>query len=165
MAGLDVKVNAKQFQIALKNFSARIAPVPLLKVFGQVMRSSIERTFREQGSPAGSWAPLAASTLKRGKGGIGRKILIQSGRLKNSVTPAEYPIIGNTLVIGTNLKYAAVQQTGGAAGRRGPFKKKKGRRPFIPARPFLVFRPEDPQRMAEAADRYIAAAAQKEGLK
>jgi phage virion morphogenesis protein len=165
MNELKLTVNDKQFQIALKNFTARIAPEPLLKVMGQVMRSSIERTFRDQGSPAGSWAPLAASTLKRGRGGVGRKILIQSGRLKNSVTPAEYPISGNRLTIGTNLKYAAVQQAGGVAGRRGPFKKKQGRRPLIPARPFLVFRPEDPQRMADAGDRYIQAAAQQAGLK
>jgi phage virion morphogenesis protein len=157
MNELKLTVNDKQFQIALKNFTARMAPEPLLKVMGQVMRSSIERTFRDQGSPAGSWAPLAASTLKRGRGGVGRKILIQSGRLKNSVS---YQVAGRTLTIGTNLKYAAVQQVGGVAGRRGPFKKKQGRRPVIPARPYLVFRPEDPQRMADAMGRYIAAGQQ-----
>jgi phage virion morphogenesis protein len=157
MNELKLTVNDKQFQIALKNFTARIAPEPLLKIAGQVMQGSIERTFREQGSPAGSWAPLAASTLKRGRGGVGRKILIRSGRLKNSIS---YQVAGRTLTIGTNLKYAAVQQVGGVAGRRGPFKKKQGRRPVIPARPYLVFRPEDPQRMADAMGRYIAAGQQ-----
>src|SRR5262249_15460217 len=137
------------------------------------------RTFREQGSPAGSWPPLAASTLKRGKGGAGRKILIQSGRLKNSIN---YDVQGNTLTIGTNLVYARIQQQSGFAGRRSPSNRRqlahfidqriggfhgpmKFRRPHIPARPYLVFRPEDPQRIADAMQRYIDASAQQEGLK
>jgi phage gpG-like protein len=185
MAGeFKVTVNDRALQISLKNFSARISPEPLLKIAGEVMRGSIERTFREQGSPAGSWAPLAASTLKRGKGGAGRLKLIQSGRLKNSMS---YQVNGNVLTIGTNLAYARIQQEGGFAGRRAPsnkgFKREitqeaRGfhgprnqhgyfgfRRPFIPARPYLVFRPEDPQRMKDAMERYIAAVASEEGLK
>jgi phage gpG-like protein len=46
----------------------------------------------------------------------------------------------------------------------GPFKKKKGRE-FIPARPYLVFRPEDPQRITEALQTFIDQQAQKSGLK
>jgi len=184
MAGeFNITINDKAMQISLKNFSARISPAPLLKIAGEVMRGSVERTFRDQGSPAGSWAPLAASTLKRGKGGAGRKILIQSGRLKNSLTPeaGAYRIVGNVLTIGTNLVYAQVQQEGGFAGRSRPSSRRKlghhidqhfgvhgpmkWRRPFIPARPYLVFRPEDPQRIKEAMERYAAAVAAKEGLK
>ena len=163
MAGeITFRLNDKALRIALKAFMAKLGPEPLLNVAANVMRSSIERTFREQGSPAGSWPKLAASTLKRGKGGAGRKILIQSGRLKNSIT---YQVTGSTLVIGTNLVYAGIQQTGGEAGRRPPFKKKNGRRPFIPARPFLVFRPDDEQKIAAALERYMDAAAQQSGLK
>jgi len=185
MAGeFNITVNDKALQISLKNFSARITPEPLLKIAGEVMRGSIERTFREQGSPAGSWAPLAASTLKRGKGGAGRLKLIQSARLKNSLTPEQggQKIVGNSLIIGTNLVYARIQQEGGFAGRREPSNRRKlghhidqqiggfhgpmnFRRPFIPARPYLVFRPEDPQRMTDAMERYIDAAASEGGLK
>lgn len=151
-------VNDKELRITLANLNARMAPGPLLNIAANVMRGSFERTFRGQGSPDGAWKPLAASTLKRGKGGAGRKILIQSGRLKNSIT---YAVAGNTLTMGSNLVYARIQQEGGVAGRKGPFRKKTGRRPFIPARPYLVFRPEDPQRIAEAMERYIAAGAPK----
>lgn len=174
----NIAVNDKALQISLRNFSSRISPAPLLKIAGEVMRGSIERTFREQGSPAGSWAPLAASTLKRGKGGAGRLKLIQSGRLKNSIS---YLMSGNTLVIGTNLVYAHIQQEGGFAGRREPSNKRKlghhidhhfgvhgpmkWRRPFIPARPYLVFRPEDPQRMKDAMELYADTVAKEEGLK
>lgn len=167
MADLKIAVNDKPVQIALKNFAGRISPSePLLRIAGNVMRSSIETTFREQGSPSGSWSPLAPSTLKRGRGGAGRKILIQSGRLKNSVTyPKAFIIAGNTLTMGSNLRYAAIQQLGGTAGRKGPFKKKGGRRPHIPARPYTVFRPKDPQKIGDAMQRYLDAGAAAEGLK
>jgi phage virion morphogenesis protein len=179
---VSISINDKALRITLGNLNERLRnPVPMLKIAGQVMKSSIERTFRDQGSPAGSWAPLAASTLKRGKGGAGRKILIQSARLKNSVTDdTNYSISGNTLKIGSNLVYAAIHQFGGFAGRSVPSNRTlkrditneaRGfhgprnqhgyfgfRRPFIPARPYLVFRPEDPQRITEAIERYIASA-------
>jgi phage virion morphogenesis protein len=158
----QIRVNDQQVRVALANFTQRINRGSLLKIAGAVMRGSIEQTFRDQGSPAGSWAPLAASTLKRDKlRGVGRQILIRSGRLKNSITYAE---IEDRLIIGTNLKYAAVHQLGGEAGRRPPFKKKGGRRANIPARPYLVFRPEDPARMKSGMEAFIAAQAKESGL-
>lgn len=39
--------------------------------------------------------------------------------------------------IGSDLSYAAIHEYGGFAGRRGPFKKKDGKRPYLPARPYL----------------------------
>jgi phage gpG-like protein len=42
-----------------------------------------------------------------------------------------------TLSIGSNLPYAAIHEFGGYAGRRGPFKKPDGRRPYLRARPYL----------------------------
>jgi phage virion morphogenesis protein len=112
-------------------------------IVGAYMLGSIDRTFREGGSPAASWKPWAPSTVKRfGKKAAGRKILIGSGRLKNSVT---YRSKGNTVRIGSNLVYAAIHQMGGKAGRN--------RAATIPARPYLVFRPEDPANIVEACRR------------
>lgn len=42
-----------------------------------------------------------------------------------------------TARIGSPLAYARIQEYGGTAGRTGPFKKKDGRRPYLPARPYL----------------------------
>jgi phage gpG-like protein len=42
-----------------------------------------------------------------------------------------------TAQIGSSLPYARIQEFGGAAGRHGPFKKKDGRRPHLPPRPYL----------------------------
>lgn len=177
---LSVTVNDQSVRVSLASVEKALRnPQPLLKIGGQVMRSSIVQTFRGQGSPDGSWAPLAASTRLRGKGGAGRKILIQSGRLESSITDdSQYQISGNTLTIGTNLVYARIQQEGGFAGRSTPAnrtlkheirKEARGvqgprnrfgyfsfRRPYIPARPYLVVRPEDPQKIAAAMERYLA---------
>jgi phage virion morphogenesis protein len=152
---MKLTVNSKEFTIKLKNFRSQIAPGPLLKIAGAVMLGSIAKTFREQGSPAGSWPPLAPSTLKRGKGGIGRKILIQSGRLKSSIT---YNVneAAKRVEIGSNVIYAGIQQRGGMTGR--------GHKTKIPARPYLVFRPEDPQRITSAMEAYIRAQAKGAGL-
>ncbi|SRR6266481_552483 len=158
---MQINVNDKPTQIALKNLTQRILgnPTPLLNIAGNVMRSSVEQTFRDQGSPAGSWPPLAALTARHRTSG--HKILIGKGRLKNSIT---FRVSGNQLAIGTNLKYAAIHQFGGEAGRRPPFKKPRGRRARIPARPYLVFRTEDPQKIADAMQRYIDAQIAVEGL-
>jgi phage virion morphogenesis protein len=173
-AEFTVTINDQALTLTLERLKANMDPAPLLNIAANVMRGSFDRTFREQGSPAGSWKPLAAWTrtgaankihyrkgkLLRGRTARGaalepgRLMLIKSGRLKNSIT---YQVTGNQLVMGSNLKYAAIQQLGGVAGRKGPFKKKDGRRPYIPARPYLVFRPEDPQRIAAAMERYLDA--------
>jgi phage virion morphogenesis protein len=161
---IDIRVNDQPMRVALANFTSRIEKRSLLKIAGNYMRGSIEKTFREQGSPSGSWAPLAASTIKRDKtAGPGRKILIKTGQLKNSIT---YALVGSDrLLIGSNLKQAAIQQLGGEAGRRPPFKKTGGRRPMIPARPYIVFRPEDPANMAKAMQIFVDSQAAAAGLK
>jgi phage gpG-like protein len=42
-----------------------------------------------------------------------------------------------TARLGSSLPYARIQEYGGVAGRPGPFKKKSGRRPHLPPRPYL----------------------------
>jgi phage gpG-like protein len=64
----------------------------------------------------------------------------RSGNLFNSVL-ASLQVAVNAdsidLSIGSALPYAAIQEYGGYAGRPGPFKKKTGHRPYLPARPYL----------------------------
>lgn len=43
-----------------------------------------------------------------------------------------------TAQISSSLPYARIQEYGGIAGRPGPFKKKNGRRPYLPPRPYLA---------------------------
>jgi phage virion morphogenesis protein len=138
-----VTVNKQRLDLRLEGLREKLANLsPVMKILGVRMISSIERTFREQGSPRGSWPPLTPKVRKRyEKRGIlaGHKLLILSGRLKNSIA---FRAERNRLAIGTNVIYARPHQLGGGG---------------IPARPFLVFRPEDPQRLQEAARDYLMA--------
>jgi phage gpG-like protein len=64
----------------------------------------------------------------------------RSGSLMNSVLKSiQTSTDGETLTvsIGSDLPYAAIQEYGGTAGRRPPFKKKNGQRPYLPPRPYL----------------------------
>ncbi len=195
----------------------------LMRILGASQLVSVRRTFRDQGSPANSWAPLSPNTIKRDpkKYGSGHKLLIDKGDLINSITYA--PFTGG-VVIGTNLVYARVQQEG-SADRRGAaigpqakvdgrsvkvgrysymsvrrrrqgdkfgridrytsegFKIKGKRRKLvsgisigttnvkahdryqnIPPRPYLVFRPEDPQRLRGLVVVYVNKSKREAGL-
>jgi phage virion morphogenesis protein len=205
---VTIKVDDRAVQVeTLGELRAKVTDYPaLLKIAGNLMRASIARTFRDEGSPAGSWPRLALSTLKKKGYTAGHKLLIMSGRLFGSIT---YAIAGNVLTIGTNLVYAAVHQwgskdrSGGSIGAQAriagrsvsvsahdalrvvPFKRygidqRKGhnvrvraqgpsaatkyrikahkRFQNIPARPYLVFRPEDPSSIASGMQAYLVGA-------
>ncbi len=82
------------------------------------------------------------------KGGPTTALLTsRSGELVNSLLASvetsldpPSPGAGTTRItaqIGSSLPYARIQEYGGIAGRPGPFKKKAGRRPYLPPRPYL----------------------------
>jgi phage gpG-like protein len=203
----SVKVDDREVLIGLGEFKAAATDIAaLLRICGVLMRASITRTFREEGSPAGSWPKLAASTLKHRGYTTGHKLLILSGRLFGSIT---YVVANGVLTIGTALVYAAVQQwgsrdyMGGAAGPRtseqmvkvgehqgsriqqfrrygtelradktgkvrrvrlreqGPSNATRfsigahTRRQNIPGRPFVVIRPEDPDRLSSGVQAFL----------
>lgn len=106
-----VNVDDGRVVIALGKFQLSLAQnEELMREIGQSQLLSVRRTFREQGVPSGSWAPLAPSTLRRmGKKAARHKILIGRGRLLNSIRADAAP---GTVTIGTNLVYARVQFEG-----------------------------------------------------
>lgn len=234
-----VTVNSEGAVIALNRLRLNLQRRgEMYKAMGAAMLVSIRRTFREQGSPAGSWVPLAPSTVARDpkKYGAGHKLLIDSGVLLNSIQATTEP---DGVVLSTNVKYAAVQnygsrdRTGGAIGPqakladraakvpghyrtiklapryelrtvegkdgksyrvpRAVYKQKDivrdkngklrtvtrnlpdgvsknvrvrphGLHQNIPARPFMVFRPEDPERLRQIAVQFNNKAIQDAGL-
>ena len=217
---LQIKVDNQGAAAALGKFVAGTSQgqrVQLMNVIGSGQLVSIYRTFEDEGSPAGSWPALAASTVKRMKGDAGgHKLLIRSGRLRNSI---QVQAEAYKVTIGTNLSYAAVHQFGsrdrgagegpqakiagrdvkvaaheshwmqrrGLRGVRitdkngvsrtvvkreiGPLQRKTfqvkshGRHQNIPARPYLVFRPEDPARIEEQVRLFYVNKAKDAGLK
>ena len=114
-------------------------PRPALLGIAAAFERTARQSFERETSPEGArWAPLEISTLvakaRAGKGSQG--ILRFSGALLRTTIGGVTP--DNRIVfVGSSLPHAAIHQFGGIAGRRPPFKKEGGRRPRIPARPFL----------------------------
>lgn len=209
MSGANVTVTANALLLNLGTAEdALVNKAPMMNIVGKTMRTSIARTFREEGSPSGAWPRLAASTLKKKIYTAGHKLLVLRGRLFGSIT---YRVLDDTLYIGSSLKYARVHQFGSAdraGGSIGAQAKIDGRgirisvfdymrlgsslgkgqikmhdkngalrnrtrkiegprnaqsvhvgehvrHQNIPARPYLVFRPEDPTRLNEAVSWYL----------
>jgi phage gpG-like protein len=112
MATEVIQVDESRAVVALGRFHLSLQQhYELTRELGMSQLVSVRRTFREQGSPANSWVPLSPNTIKRDpkRYGPGHKLLINRGTLLNSIT---YAVQGNSVVIGTNLKYAAVHQFG-----------------------------------------------------
>lgn len=153
------------------------------RAVGEKTLSNVGEIFEQEGHPPGSWRLLNASTLaeqfsrrgqstttKRGKQRVaflrfagGKKILTDTARLRRSI---EYRLAGADRVdVGTNVVYGRIHQQGGvitakrAKALRIPLG--DGRVIFrksvkIPARPFLLFRPQDAASLAEAAAAALA---------
>jgi phage gpG-like protein len=112
---------------------------PVLAVIAADTKLLIDDSFESSQAPDGSpWAPLAASTVARRRGGSS-KPLIDTANLRNSMSASGGT---NTLRFGTNVPYAAPHQFG--YSRLGSLKtRSRGRAagsPWaysVPARPFL----------------------------
>jgi phage gpG-like protein len=202
MNGVSLKISVKdaQAQARLAGLKTRIGDQRAIgRIMGECMRDSIEQTFAAEGSPAGSWRRVHASTLgvqygrrstktkfaaKRAKKQFtlrglntagflrfaAKKLILQdTGRLKNSIAyrPASSPQGATQLIIGSNLIYARIHQLGGiirprtAKALRFPISTPQGiqwitkKSVTIPARPYLVFRPDDPAKISEAVTNFL----------
>jgi len=197
-----VQSNVSNVTVSLNRFKLSLgARDQLMRIIGIGQLQSVRQTFRDGGSPSGSWPPLSPASLSWRKYSAGHKLLIDTGLLLNSIT---FAVDGNTVLVGTGLRYASVQQEGfdddqsvkpysytrrqrsrDTFGRQ-QITNKLGRlqtvhrkissgigtvnvRAFtrhirIPARPFLVFRPEDPARIQAEVEEYVKASAAQAGL-
>jgi phage gpG-like protein len=202
MSAVVVKSDASNVTVSLRQFSLSLgAKEQLLRIIGLGQLKSVRQTFRDSGSPAGSWAPLSPVSLRWRKYSAGHKLMINKGLLLNSVT---FAVQGNSVVIGTALRYAEPlfngfdgtqsvrpysytrrqrsrdrfekQQITNKLGRHQTVTRKAAsgvatvnvrgfsRHIHIPARNPLVFRPEDPARIQEEVEIYVAKAAKASGL-
>jgi phage virion morphogenesis protein len=163
MAGAGFTCNADVAEVLkkLREMRARLGNMsPAWASAGEVLIRSVRVNFDASGRPT-AWPPLKASTLsswvgtytkvRKKHGGLtakgkrlvaGRKILIRSGALLNSITKD----VGRDHVeVGSNLLYAATHQYGRTSGRGAP----------IPARPYLAVQPEDEPHIAHALEQYL----------
>jgi phage virion morphogenesis protein len=215
-----IQIDSSHTRVALGKFRASLAEKgELMRQIGLLMLKSIYQTFRDEGSPQGSWPRLAPSTVAKDAKyyGAGHKLLIGRGTLRNSIHAANTE---NETTIGTNLIYAAVHQFGsrdrgsvfgprtaameaatakvkahtrtrlssGLGVGRMSILNKMGRQQMlrrriagprnqrvesvsahtrhqnIPARPYVVFRPEDPGRIEGLVSAWVKSKVHAAGL-
>lgn len=139
MAGFSISVDDRQVLDALRELQARTANLrqPMTEI-GAVIKDQTRLRFREQADPwGGTWQPLSAATRARRRKGSD-KALLDTGRLRNSIT---YQAGIDSVTIGTNTVYAALQQFG---AKKGQFGNTRRGAPIpwgdIPGRPFLPVR-------------------------
>ena len=105
---IQVTIDDGAFNAALLQFAQRVRnPQQLMARIGGFVREKMVLCFRDSQDPYGNmWLPLK---YRRGKP------LLDTGRLRNSIS---YRADANSVEIGTNVKYAAIQNFGGHTGAR-----------------------------------------------
>jgi phage virion morphogenesis protein len=146
---ISVKIDDKEIQAMLARLQARVSNMS--KPMGQIgafYQRSVWENFKAQTSPDGvPWQRLSQTTMMLGlgkkgrigkKGGLtgkgkgyiqGKRILYEEGDLEDSI---RFSATKDSVTIGSSgsIKYAAIHQFGGPAGR--------GKKVNIPARPYLA---------------------------
>lgn len=155
---INVEIKDKEIKRLFTRLQRNVKDLrPAFREIGEIVRSSMIRNFQVGGRPD-KWTPTKirsiyqAYTGKKTKSGAsrkvytirgrltkgfnryssGRKTLIDTARLQNSVTVRAE---ADRVVVGTNVIYARIHQLGGMAGRNKKVK--------IPARPYLLVQDED----------------------
>ncbi len=175
-AVIDVKMDSRAVQKAFDKLAARVGDLrPAMKDIGEyLLKRTAEHFEREQDPDGKDWAPWSDVTLmsqygrktrkkdgtltkgkkthtKKGYVTAGferyamkRKILTLKGHLRKSIS---YKASRDSLVVGSNEKYAAIHQFGGKAGR--------GRKVVIPPRPFIGVGSKDEREIERIAQTYL----------
>lgn len=124
---------------ALQQLQQRLTELPP-RLVADVYKALTPLIYQSLQSAIPKYFSGSANKSSAGKGLSSSVLTSRSGNLMNSVLQSiQASTDGGTLnvSIGSDLPYAAIHEYGGYAGRRAPFKKKNGRRPYLPARPYL----------------------------
>lgn len=138
MAGSHFSVEVTGQEKVLEAFNQLINQssdlAPAFTEIGDYLVEAMQERFIKQESPDGeAWEELSPVTLKRKT--RKDKILTESGSLADTLN---FQIVGNELLVGSNLEYAAMMQFGGTTSPKSMFPNKE-----IPARPFLGVSDDD----------------------
>lgn len=159
MSDIKITIDMKQVEVLLTHIEKKLDhQEPLLKAIGHSINENVRMTFRELKAPDGTaWKPLSPVTKyqraknksggrvyrKDGKGTLAKFTQVyitatplnDTGVLRNSIA---YRLSGQSVEIGTNVKYAALQNFG---AKQGAFGKNKRNTPIpwgdVPARQFI----------------------------
>lgn len=155
---LKIDVDDKDLQRGFRAMRKRVTNAsPLMSEIGEIMLASVERNFDVQGRFLNTakedwrggnrkWVPLAASTIERRerRGHWPGKVLQETGGLAASVSKT---VRSTSVDIGSNKKYARIQQLGGQTGR--------GHATTIPPRKYLTVQVEDVSAIDKAVEHHL----------
>ncbi len=107
---IEIKIDAAQVAGALERLAkAAVNASPVMASVAGIMHDAVMENFAQAGRP--KWLGLKPATLaQKRKLGYSEQPLIRRGRLASSITQKSD---GNSAIVGTNLKYAAIHQFGG----------------------------------------------------
>lgn len=128
MAGIKINVTIDDAEVKalLTRLKERVEDLtPVMQTIGEIVKISVRKNFDQGGRP-NKWQPSQRATRE---GGV---TLVDKRNLRNSINAKA---TSKQVAIGTNIKYGAIHQLGGQAGR--------GKKVNIPARPFLAVQTED----------------------
>lgn len=171
MSVITIEVRDNGVHEALNALAERTANMkPILQKIGEDIKERTKLRFSTSTGPDGQrWAPNARSTIEAfiaKRRGFGKRGINKKGQ---ALAMSKKPLIGESrdlsrefhvhadqvsVTIGNTMRYSAIQQFGGLAG--------KGRKVKIPARPFLPIResgelyPQDRSLILEDINRYLA---------
>lgn len=143
---IEIKIDDKEIQQLLKKLISKTENLsPLMKNIAGIMHDSVEENFDKEGRPE-KWQELSEVTIKqrKKKGYYPCTILTMRGELAASITSKYYD---NSAVIGTNKRYAAIQQFGGNAGRN--------KRVEISERPYLKIDDKEINEIIKVTEIYL----------
>lgn len=144
---INITLDDREVRQALERLQRRLSDLsPVMRDIGELLVERAKQRFEASTAPDGSrWAPNSAATLgallarsranfrkdgslsKRGTARkAGKKPLIDTGTLMGQMF---YRASASEVTVGNTMRYAAIHQFGGQAGR--------GKKVTIPARPFL----------------------------
>ena len=150
MTSINIIVLTQEAEQALSDLARSLTDMkPALKAIGESLVESTKQRFVDSKGPDGvKWKPNKPSTLARKKS---RKPLIgESLMLSEQI---HYDVIANdTLIVGSSMEYAAMQQFGGT---KAEFPNLWG---DIPARPFLGISDADQAMIEETIREHLESA-------
>lgn len=142
---IEIQIDCSEAINALQSYKNKIKnKTPLMASIADEMHTAVIRNFEAEGRP-NRWRALAPATIAfRKRNDLADKPILENYGTLNTRFESQYG--DNFAILTTNTPYARIHQFGGVAGRKSPTKNPKRkrkeafsfRRPYIPARPFLV---------------------------
>jgi phage virion morphogenesis protein len=104
---IRIELDASDIEAFKERLRSQSFKIKMLESLGETMRGQTVKRFVTKTGPDGKgWAPWAASTARRRKGG---SLMVDTGRLRNSFS---FKVTSPRLTLGSNVNYARYHQFG-----------------------------------------------------